>query len=138
MYEKPRLEDWGIIDRAGSAVTVFTEAENHDQKNDIAYGFVECSGNVAKLYGINDFMEPFIKNDKLTISILRDIAISGSEKFCRDPSLKGMLACCCYAAVAAICSLRLGEYKEDRESRLIAETVLRLFAAGKVADDLWG
>lgn len=121
-----------IIDRAATLVGEFSEG-SRTQQNNIADGLLYCISETAKRAGVEKFLDPFEKNDRRTITLLRDIAVSGSEKFATDATANGTLACCGYAAVASICSARLGDYARDTEAQTVAELTTQLYATAIAA-----
>jgi hypothetical protein len=131
-FWKPKFQKIAIIDRAATLIGEFSEG-NSGQKNNIADGLLHCVSQTAKRGGVSKFLDPFDNNDRAKITLLRDIAIAGSDKFASDSTSNGMLACCAYAAVASICAARLGDYSHDAEAKTVAELATKLYASSNIA-----
>jgi len=126
------FEKVAIIDRAATLVGEFSEG-SRAQQNNIVDGFLHCISQTAKSAGVKNFIDPYDANDRKAITLIRDIAAAGSDKFASDTTSNGMLACCGYAAVASICSARLGDYARDADAQVVAELVTQFYATAVAA-----
>ncbi len=128
------FENMPIIDRAATLAGEFSTG-THSQQLNIVNGLLHCVSATAKRVGLANFLDPFDSDDRGTVTLLRDVAVQASDMFAADRTSNGMLACCGYAAVASMCSLRLRDYAGDASAVKVAELISTLYGTAVVARD---
>jgi hypothetical protein len=123
-----------IIDRAATLAGEFSTG-THAQQSNIIDGLLHCVSATAKHAGVRNFLDPFDSDNRETVTLLHDVAVQASDIFAADKTSNGLLACCGYAAVASMCSLRLRDYAEDPDAVKVAETISKLYGTAVVVRD---